>query len=572
MRTTQLGSNGPEITRDRLRGVGGRRRHVGRERVRGRGDRRDARRARRGHELDRHGRGLRQGRLRGLRRARGRRAPGRGPRRHEGRARVRGLRVPARAGPRRRARHRSAAWASTCIDLYQLHWPDATGVPVEETWGAMAELQDAGTVRFVGVSNFDRELIERCEAIRHVDSLQQEFSMLALDDRELIRWCGEHGTGVVSYGPLGFGLLTGAISRERAVSATDWRRSDEDGRSPTRSSIATSRSSRGCGPIAERLGITLAQLALAWNVAQPGVTSAIAGSRDPATRAKRGGRRRRAGRTDAGRDRGRPDRLGVERARDVAHAPDQRVQDLEGQLRLRLDQLEEGAPEQPDRLATGVSATTDALRGAPSSSATSPKKSPGRTVPEASLAPHDLRLPRRGPRTSSRRGALPRRWSARGERQHIGLVGQPVQVALRQAGEHRDDGERLRGLAPRAAGPLLGLAVAAIARRPAPRPSSPGGSGSSREAYPPRRARRERSSAVTSRRGDVTVGHASATAARVKCVDRIDDLAALLERTHRHPRRRLGRAPAGPRPIGGGLPRRAVPRPSDATSRATPTC
>ena len=115
------------------------------------------------------------------------------------------------------------------IDLYQLHWPDSTGVPVEDTWGAMSELQDAGKVRFIGVSNFDRALIERCEAIRHVDSLQQEFSMLALEDRELIRWCGEQGTGVVSYGPLGFGLLTGKISREQAVSASDWRRIEADG-------------------------------------------------------------------------------------------------------------------------------------------------------------------------------------------------------------------------------------------------------------------------------------------------------------------------------------------------------
>jgi aryl-alcohol dehydrogenase-like predicted oxidoreductase len=118
------------------------------------------------------------------------------------------------------------------IDLYQLHWPDSTGVPVEETWGAMSELQDAGTVRFLGVSNFDRNLIERCEAIRHVDSLQQEFSMLAREDRELIRWCGEHGTGVVTYGPLGYGLLTGTVSRERALSTRD--------RSRTRGSIATS--------------------------------------------------------------------------------------------------------------------------------------------------------------------------------------------------------------------------------------------------------------------------------------------------------------------------------------------
>ena len=66
----------------------------------------------------------------------------------------------------------------------------------------------------IGVSNFDRALIERCEAIRHVDSLQQQFSMLALDDRELIAWCGEHGTGVVSYSPLAVGFLTGAMTRE----------------------------------------------------------------------------------------------------------------------------------------------------------------------------------------------------------------------------------------------------------------------------------------------------------------------------------------------------------------------
>src|SRR2546428_7342691 len=81
------------------------------------------------------------------------------------------------------------------IDLYQLHWPDPFGTPVEDTWTAMAELQDAGKVRFLGVSNFDRASIERCEPTRHVDSLQQEFSMLTLDDRELIRWCGEVGIG-----------------------------------------------------------------------------------------------------------------------------------------------------------------------------------------------------------------------------------------------------------------------------------------------------------------------------------------------------------------------------------------
>lgn len=165
------------------------------------------------------------------------------------------------------------------IDLYQLHWPDPSGIPVEESWGAMAGLLDAGKVRFLGVSNFDRELIERCEAIRHVDSLQQEFSMLALDDRELIGWCGEHGTGVVSYGPLGFGALTGMLSRAQAAATTDWRRSDEgpfrDDKLDRNFAIVD-----GLRPIAAGLGIPMAQLAIAWNLAQPGVTAAIAGSRN----------------------------------------------------------------------------------------------------------------------------------------------------------------------------------------------------------------------------------------------------------------------------------------------------
>jgi len=169
------------------------------------------------------------------------------------------------------------------IDLYQLHWPDPTGVPVEETWGAMAELQDAGLVRAIGVSNFDRALIERCEAVRHVDSLQQEFSMLQLQDRELIRWCGENGTGVVSYGPLAFGLLTGAIGIETTFAEGEFRGPGGEvdalfGPGNRERSLAVVEAMR---PIADRLGATLAQIALAWNVAQPGVTSAIAGSRNP---------------------------------------------------------------------------------------------------------------------------------------------------------------------------------------------------------------------------------------------------------------------------------------------------
>jgi aryl-alcohol dehydrogenase-like predicted oxidoreductase len=169
------------------------------------------------------------------------------------------------------------------VDLYQLHWPDERGVPVEETWGAMAALLDDGLVRSIGVSNFDRELIDRCEAIRHVDSLQQEFSMLRLEDRDLIDWCGEQGTGVLSYAPLAYGLLTGAITTETRFDEGDFRAGEEE----EGSLFARENRERnlavvdGLRPIAERLGITLAQLALAWNVAQPGVTAAIAGSRNP---------------------------------------------------------------------------------------------------------------------------------------------------------------------------------------------------------------------------------------------------------------------------------------------------
>ena len=163
------------------------------------------------------------------------------------------------------------------LDVYQLHWPDETGVPVEDTWGAMAELVDAGKTKAIGVSNFDQELLERCLPIHHVDSLQQEFSMLALEDRGLIRWCGEAGIGVVTYSPLGVGFLTGRYTRADAEKLDDWR-GDDEWTTPERLD-ETFRVVDGLRPIAERVGVSMGELALAWNIAQPGVTAAIAGSR-----------------------------------------------------------------------------------------------------------------------------------------------------------------------------------------------------------------------------------------------------------------------------------------------------
>jgi aryl-alcohol dehydrogenase-like predicted oxidoreductase len=170
------------------------------------------------------------------------------------------------------------------IDLYQLHWPD-DDVPVEETWEAMAGLVEAGLVGHVGVSNFDRGLIERCEAIRHVDSLQPHFSMLHVRNRELIAWCGEQGIGVVAYSPLAYGLLTGAIDMDTEFDPEDWRSSTGNG--AYRRFFAPGKRERslavtdGLRPVADRMGVTVSQVALAWTFRQPGVTAAIAGSRNP---------------------------------------------------------------------------------------------------------------------------------------------------------------------------------------------------------------------------------------------------------------------------------------------------
>jgi aryl-alcohol dehydrogenase-like predicted oxidoreductase len=170
------------------------------------------------------------------------------------------------------------------IDLYQFHWPDiATGTPVEESWATMAELVDEGKVRWLGVSNFDVELLERCERVRHVDSLQPPLSLVNRNARrELIPWCDAHGTGVIVYSPMASGLLTGSFSREGIdrLAPDDFRRGAPPFQEPKLSqNLALV---ERLAPIAERLGTNVASLAVAWAVAVPGVTGAIVGARRPA--------------------------------------------------------------------------------------------------------------------------------------------------------------------------------------------------------------------------------------------------------------------------------------------------
>jgi aryl-alcohol dehydrogenase-like predicted oxidoreductase len=168
------------------------------------------------------------------------------------------------------------------IDLYQFHWSDETGTPVEDSWDTMARLVEAGKVRAIGVSNFDVALLQRCEAVRHVDSLQPPFSMIRRDvaARE-IPWCAEHGTGVICYSPMQSGILTDSFDATRvaALAADDWRRNASEFQRPQLDHNLALRDA--LRPIARRHGTTVSAVAVAWTLAWPGVTGAIVGARSP---------------------------------------------------------------------------------------------------------------------------------------------------------------------------------------------------------------------------------------------------------------------------------------------------
>lgn len=170
------------------------------------------------------------------------------------------------------------------IDLYQFHWPhpDDT-VAVEDSWAVMCELVDAGTVRWIGVSNFDVGLLERCEAVRHVQSCQPPFSLVrrgAADD--VLPWCATHGTGTIVYSPMQAGLLSGAFdtARRDALAPDDWRRRNEWFGDPQFTRVL--QLVDALRPIAAEADCSVAELALAWVLAEPGVTGAIVGARSPA--------------------------------------------------------------------------------------------------------------------------------------------------------------------------------------------------------------------------------------------------------------------------------------------------
>ena len=166
------------------------------------------------------------------------------------------------------------------IDLYQFHWPDATGVPVEDSWHTMMRLREEGKVRAIGVCNFDVSLLRKIERIRHVDSLQPPFSLIRREVAATeIPWCNANRTGVIAYSPMQAGILTDSFSAERlkTMSDEDWRHKSSNFQSPRlEKNIALRDALR---PIAKRHDATVSAVAIAWLLAWPGLTGAIVGAR-----------------------------------------------------------------------------------------------------------------------------------------------------------------------------------------------------------------------------------------------------------------------------------------------------
>ena len=166
------------------------------------------------------------------------------------------------------------------IDLYQMHWPpNDNGPGLEEAWTAMAELQRQGKVRWIGVSNFDVPQMKRSLAIAAVTSLQPPYSILRRDiEAEILPFCKQQGIGVIVYAPMFSGLLTGAMTRERAANLPqdDWRRNHPEFNAPNL--IRNLELVERLRVIGKRHGRTPGEVAIAWTLRHPAVTAAIVGA------------------------------------------------------------------------------------------------------------------------------------------------------------------------------------------------------------------------------------------------------------------------------------------------------
>jgi aryl-alcohol dehydrogenase-like predicted oxidoreductase len=168
------------------------------------------------------------------------------------------------------------------IDLYQIHWPpDPDSPALEEGWSTLADLKREGKVRWIGVSNFNVQQLRRARAIAPVTSLQPPYSMVHREIEDaILPYCLREGIGVIVYSPMASGLLTGAMTSERAANLPkdDWRRGHPDFTEPnlSRNLVLVDR----LREIGKRHNCSAGEVAIAWTLHHPAVTGAIAGARN----------------------------------------------------------------------------------------------------------------------------------------------------------------------------------------------------------------------------------------------------------------------------------------------------
>ncbi|MGA8595680.1 MAG: aldo/keto reductase [Bryobacteraceae bacterium] len=167
------------------------------------------------------------------------------------------------------------------IDLYQIHWPEPD-TEIEEAWTELAKLREEGKVRWLGVSNFNVAQLKRVQKIAPVTSLQPPYSLVkrGVED-EILPYAKSQNIGVIVYSPMGAGLLTGKMTRERAASfpADDWRRRNPEFQEPKLS--RNLELVELLKKIGDQHGRTPGEVAIAWTLNNPAVTAAIVGIRHP---------------------------------------------------------------------------------------------------------------------------------------------------------------------------------------------------------------------------------------------------------------------------------------------------
>jgi aryl-alcohol dehydrogenase-like predicted oxidoreductase len=166
------------------------------------------------------------------------------------------------------------------IDLYITHWQDPT-TPIEETMRALEDLRAAGKIRAIGASNVNLEELEIYVKIGGLDAIQERFCMLDREiEAQLLPVTTANGAATLSYSPLALGLLSGSIGPERVFSGDDQRRDNPRFSVANREKVT--RFAEAIRPIAQEHEASIAQIVIAWTLAQPGITFALCGARNPA--------------------------------------------------------------------------------------------------------------------------------------------------------------------------------------------------------------------------------------------------------------------------------------------------